>query len=86
MIGIMCVHHNANQTLTARSNVGNSGADQWLYASRVRAPIANVFLLRSHQASVQAGEIPRRFFSSPLLASGHFAATLFHPIAGPATP
>ena len=34
-------------------------------------------LLRSRMAEVRAGEILRRFFSSPLLASGRFAAILF---------
>ena len=82
----MHIHSVAQSSRAAAADGGNSEARQTLYALPAPLLDINFFLLRSHPALVSLGEIPRRFFSSPLLASGHFAATLFRPVFGPAAP
>ena len=73
-------------TLKAHADAVNFAAGIALCATGRQKAAVDTFLLRSHLPPIGSGEIPRQLFSSPLLASGHFAATLFWPVFTRAQP
>ena len=78
----MLARKTVQNTRATRAFAGNPGASDRLQRAVRSSPGCDAFLLRSHPAASRPGAIPGPLFSSPLLASGHFAATLSRSLSG----